>query len=48
MCCDYYYVHLLPLKQLAARDRRDERDLVAVLQDRIIVHGYVLLVDGQR
>ena len=48
MCCDYYYVHSLPLKQLAAGDRRDERDLVPVLQDRVGVDADVLLVDGQR
>ena len=48
MCCDYYYVHSLPIKQLAAGDRRDERDLVPVLQDRVGVDADVLLVDGQR
>ena len=48
MCCDYYYVHLLPRKQLAAGDRRDERDLVPMLEHGIGVHTHVLLVDGQR
>ena len=48
MCCDYYYVHLLPLTQLAAGDRRNQRDLVAVLEHGIVVHTHILLVDGQR
>ncbi|CAH0377079.1 unnamed protein product [Pelagomonas calceolata] len=48
MCCDYYYVHLIPLKQLAARDRRNQGDLVPVFEDGIGVDAHILLVDGQR